>query len=141
MFSTSKEAYIWLLDKFIANKPDVLINIRQREIITSGRGGTYLAPTLKELFLSSPHLAEDPLHFERVSGGWFAITNLNNDVKFNVLCRFARITGLKYEDDWTWDDGSNRNPNRVIGPRTAKRSTRKVMPVNPSLALDLEELN
>lgn len=108
MFATSKEAYIWLLDRFIANRPDILKDDRQRDRIVTGRGRIYLAQTPKELFLASPHLADDPIYFARVSGGWFAITNLNNDVKFNVLCRFARIAGFDYGKDWTWDDGSNR---------------------------------
>ena len=75
-----------------------------------GEGRTYLALDRKELFERSPHLGEDFNNFKRVSGGWLAITNLNNDVKWTVLCRFARVADFKYREDWTWDDGSNRQP-------------------------------
>src|ERR1700722_17201281 len=89
-FTTSKEAYIWLIDKFFAAKPNL------PEIIRHGRGVLYFARTPRELFISAKHLAEDRTHYEPVSGGWFADTVLDNDLKFEILTRLAKAAGFKF---------------------------------------------
>jgi hypothetical protein len=87
-FSTSKEAYIWLIDKLFADKPNL------PEISRQGRGRRYFARTWQELSPASPKLDKIHIHYERVSGRWFANTVLNNDLKFQILTRLAKLAGF-----------------------------------------------
>jgi len=96
-FSTSKEAYIWLIDKWFAAKPNL------PEMIQHGRGVRYFARTPHKLFISSPDLAEKRSNYEPVSGGWFANTVLDNRLKFKILTGLAKLAGFKLGEDWTWD--------------------------------------
>jgi hypothetical protein len=103
-FSTAKEAYIWLIDKFCAAKPAILANF-----LISGHGGinrwarNYFARSRTQLFLASPHLAEDRNLYEPVSAGWLANVNMDNPRKFLVLRRLAALADFTYGSDWTWD--------------------------------------
>jgi hypothetical protein len=102
-FPTSKEAYIWLVDKILAYKPTLLSECGHALI--EGRGRNYFGRAPRALFPASPHLAEDQNHYEPVSGGWFANVNMDNRLKGVVLRRLARAAGLIYGVGWTWNEG------------------------------------
>jgi hypothetical protein len=103
-FPTAKEAYVWLIDKFLAANPGLLDHLQNTKL--TGWSRKYFARCRNDLFPASPHLAEDRNLSEPVSGGWFANVNMDNRRKRTVLHRLAVLGGFKYGVDWTWDDGS-----------------------------------
>jgi hypothetical protein len=109
-FPTSIDAYIWLIKKFLGEKPDLLDDVKRRNEIALGRGKQYFARASRELYAKSPHLAEEG-HFRPIGGGWLVGTNLNNNVKLQVLHQFSKFTGIS---DWTWDAGDGER-----GPASA----------------------
>ena len=111
-FPSAKEAYVWLMGRFIWDRPDILGGEDwQREFIAKGRSVNYFAKDLKSLFHHSPHLADDPNKYTRLGDGWFADLNLSNRQKFQILCRFAAIAGYGFEKDWDWFvEGTERKP-------------------------------
>lgn len=113
-FDSSKEAYLWLLCKFLDERPDILESETTKARITEGRCRTYIGRRPEDLFQRSPRQADDPAYFEQVTHGYYAITNLSDDIKFDVLARFALYADFKYERDWTWDDGLNRRPDEPL---------------------------
>lgn len=103
-FSTSKRAYVWLLEKFIAFNPKPFVTINWETVfVAEGRKRNYFSQTIEGLFHGSPHLAVDPNNYSQLSNGWYANLNLSNERKRTILFRFAAIAGLKYDDDWSWD--------------------------------------
>lgn len=103
-FETSKEAYIWLLERFLTVKPQLFEKINWETVfVAKGRKRNYFGKDLKAMFHGSPHLADDPNNYARLTNGWYANTNLNNVQKFEILGRFAAIAKLSYEKDWRWD--------------------------------------
>lgn len=103
-FDTSKEGYVWLLERFISVKPKLFETINWETVfVAKGRKRNYFGKDLKAMFHGSPHLADDRNNYVRLSNGWYANTNLNNAQKFDILGRFAAIAKLEYEEDWRWD--------------------------------------
>lgn len=103
-FDTGKEAYVWLLGRFINVKPRLFESINWETVfVAKGRKRNYFGKDLKAMFHGSPHLAEDRNNYARLTNGWYANTNLNNAQKFDILCRFAAVAKLNYETDWRWD--------------------------------------
>ena len=113
-FRSAKDAYVWLIEKFIWDRPDVLGGeVWQRKFVAEGWAVSYFAKDLKSLFLRSPHLANDPNKYTRLGDGWFADLNLNNDQKFCILSRFSAVAGYTFEKDWDWFvEGTERVPFR-----------------------------
>ncbi len=112
-FPTAKEAYIWLVDRFVGVRRDVFTNVRWETTgyISVGRHRTeegrpirnYFARSPQQLFRNSPWLAEDQSKYVRLQNGWHANVNLNNREKFDILCRFGWVVELKGGQDWDWD--------------------------------------
>jgi hypothetical protein len=102
-FDTAKDGYVWLLEKFMAIRPELFLGPSSDTVyLAIGKSRNYFAKRPHALFRASPHLADNPGNFARLSNGWFANLNLSNDQKFDILCRFSAVTGLEYETDWTW---------------------------------------
>lgn len=102
-FPTAKEAYVWLIGRFIEDKPDILESEEWKtDFVAKGRAVNYFAQDLKSLFLHSPHLADDPNMYSRLGRGWFVDLNLSNDQKFDILTRFSAVAEYKFREDWNW---------------------------------------
>jgi len=102
-FPNSKEAYVWLIERLIHAKPDLFETISwETVVVAKGRKRNYFGQNIKSLFHGSPHLANDPNNYARLTNGWYANTNLSNSLKFDILCRFAAIAKLEHETDWSW---------------------------------------
>ena len=112
-FSTAKGAYAWLVDRFAGARPEVFTDIRWETTgyVAIGRQRTeegrplrnYFARSPEKLFRNSPWLAADQSNFVQLQNGWYANVNLNNREKFDILCRFGWVVGLKGGKDWDWD--------------------------------------
>jgi len=113
-FATSKAAYIFLIDSFIQAQPDLLdIDWQNRFASEGAHARKYFGRDPKQLFEVSPHLAEDANNYARIAKGWFAIMNLSNAEKFQILCRLAALGKWQYEQDWSWEiveAGTRRSP-------------------------------
>lgn len=102
-FPTAKDAYIWLIERFVSASPAVFQNITFDTVfIAKGKQCNYFARSVQKLFHHSPRLAEDHNNYVKLSNGWYANTNLNNRQKFEILCRFAGVAKLEHEKDWNW---------------------------------------
>lgn len=112
-FPTAKEAYVWLADRFAGVRPDVFTDMRWETTgyIAIGRHRTeegrpirnYFARSPKQLFSNSPWLATNESNYARLQNDWYANVNLNNGEKFDILCRFGWVVGLKCGQDWDWE--------------------------------------
>jgi hypothetical protein len=103
-FSTSKKAYVWLLEKFVEFNPSPFVRVNWKTLfVAEGRKRNYFSQTIEGLFHGSPHLAVDLNNYSQLSNGWYANLNLNNELKRTILFRLAEVAGLKYDDDWSWD--------------------------------------
>jgi negative regulator of replication initiation len=92
-FHTAKEAYVWLLRQFINFQPH-LFEESLRLDLAKGRARHYFGRDPKGLFNTSPHLGENSNYYELIDKGWYAITNLNNEEKRQILFTLSAIGGL-----------------------------------------------
>lgn len=103
-FPTSKAAYLWLIEKFMAVKPDIFDHPSKNTIfIALGTRRNYFGRSLDKMFHGTPHLAKDHNNYARLSNGWYANVNLSNSEKFDILSRFAAIAAMEYETQWGWN--------------------------------------
>jgi hypothetical protein len=104
---------LWLCERFIEIKPEVFDGEDwQRDFVAKGRVRTYFSRDPKALYHTAQHLADDSNMYSLVARGWYAITNLSNKEKFQLLCRLAAITGVG--DNWRWIDDGHRNAVPII---------------------------
>lgn len=102
-FPSGKDAYRYLIEKFISVYPDVFNNIDwQTYYVGMGKKRLYFGQTLEKIFFGSPHLADEKNNYIKLSNGWYANVNLSNDQKFEILCKYAELAKLTFEDDWSW---------------------------------------
>jgi hypothetical protein len=103
-FPTSKGAYVWLIEKFIAAKPELFRTVNwETAFVAKGRNRNYFGRTPERMFHGSPHLARDRNNYALLTNGWYANLNLSNDQKQTVLIRFGVITNLEYGNQWSWE--------------------------------------
>ena len=103
-FGTSKEAYVWMVERFAAIRPDVFQEPSSDTLyLAFGKRRNYFAKSPTKLFEGTPELANDANHFARLTNGWFVNLNMSNAQKFDILSRLAAITRLSYLDKWDWE--------------------------------------
>jgi hypothetical protein len=102
-FPTSKEAYIWFVDKVLQQYPGLLNDADRLKAIAQGVGGRYFAKSQDQLFIKSPHQADESTNYERVSGGWYANVKLTNPQKRKNIENLATHAGLQ-RSDWSWEE-------------------------------------
>lgn len=103
-FPSQKEAYIWLIERFVANNPSPFVNLNWETVfIVKGQEVLYFAKSLLVLFLQKPHLGEDPNMHHRLSNGWYARLVLNEEQKVEILERIAAVSRFKMGVDWDWN--------------------------------------
>ena len=103
-FSTSRDAYLWLIERFVGAKPSVFDDPSKDTIyVALGKKRNYFGRNLKKMFHGTPDLAENPSNYARLSNGWYANLNLNNAQKFDILMRFAALAGMEYPTQWDWE--------------------------------------
>jgi hypothetical protein len=103
VFPTAKEAYCWLIERFVDAYPEPFIGINwETHFIGEGRTQLYFARDPKKLFRKAAYLAEDLNRFHTISNGWYVNLSLDNQKKFRILCNFAAVAKLQWERDWFW---------------------------------------
>lgn len=103
-FDTAKEAYCWLIEKFIEAYPTLFESPNWETIfVAAGRQRNYFGRDLKKMFHGSPHLASDPNFYSKLPSGWYVNLNLSNREKLRILCNFAAVAQFKHNVDWRWE--------------------------------------
>lgn len=112
-FTTAKDAYIWLIEKFITAYPKPFKNVDfEAKFIAKGKAHKclYFARSPERLFYTTTDLVNNPSYYHQLSNGWYANVNLNNGQKYNNLIRFAAVAKLSL-DDWSWTvSGQDQSP-------------------------------
>jgi hypothetical protein len=132
-FPTAIDAYIWLVERFIGLRPEVFTDIKWKTTgyVAVGQRRSeghairnYFARSPAKLFRQSPHLAGDLNNYCELSNGWYANKNLSNAQKFDILCRFGWVVGLKWGGDWDWEvlDPSEQLADRKERTRIAEKA-------------------
>ncbi len=103
-FETAKEAYCWLIEKFIEAHPEPFITMNwETAFIAKGQRRNYFGRNLKTMFHGSPHLADDQNNYKKLANGWYVNLNLKNDQKLDILCKFAAVGKFSFGQDWKWE--------------------------------------
>ena len=103
-FLTAKEAYLWLIERFVERYPRPLTEIGwETHFIAIGPRSVFFARSLAKLFASAPHLADDPNKYHRLGNGWFVKLVLSNKQKLEILLKFASLASLQFGKDWDWN--------------------------------------
>lgn len=101
-FDSAKKGYIWLIERFIAAHPDPFDSVNwETAFVAKGKSRLYFARVPGKMFPKSPHLADDPNNYARLSNGWFANLNLANREKFQLLLKFVAVAKFS-PDEWLW---------------------------------------
>ena len=112
-FPSQKEAYLWLIERFIAYNPRPFKDLDwQTRFIAKGPRILYFAKSLRVLFRQNPDLAKDASKHRRLSNGWYAQLILNEEQKVEILERIASVSNLRMGVDWDWN-GRGVAPGRV----------------------------
>ena len=131
-FATSKEAYIWLVERFIAQNPKAFAAPSSGILdVALGKRRNYFGRNLKRMFHASPELAENPSNYVRLSNGWYANVNLNNAEKFRILLGLAAVTRVAYPNQWDWV---------VLDPTDALLDKKAATALGERLLAELESL-
>lgn len=103
-FPSQKQAYIWLVERFIAHNPRPFVDLDWRTVyIVKGPRILYFARSLRALFKQSPRLANDKNKHHRLTNGWYAQLYLSENQKVEILERLGAVAHLKMGVDWDWN--------------------------------------
>lgn len=110
-FESEKEAYIWLIERFIQHysKPFVELNW-ETVFVAKGPRALYFAKSLRRLFGNRQHLAEDSNKYHRLTNGWYAKLVLSELQKLSLLIKFATVAQLKFGTNWDWNSRGRSAP-------------------------------
>jgi hypothetical protein len=112
-FPSQKDAYLWLIERFIARNPKPFVELDwQTLLIAKGPRILYFAKSLRVLFRQRPDLAKDKNKYSRLSNGWYAQLVLNEEQKVEILERIASVSNLRMGVDWDWN-GRGLAPDRI----------------------------
>lgn len=104
IFATSKDGYIWMLDKFCSHHPEIFSAAGdwRKTFVSESRDIKFFSEDLRELFPNSPDLMESKCNYVLLRNGLYARTHLGNPEKLKVLRKLAAACNMNYEDDWSW---------------------------------------
>jgi hypothetical protein len=104
-FDSEKEAYVWLIERFVQHHPKPFVEIDwETRLVAKGPRALFFAKSLKRLFGDKgQHLAADATKYHRLTNGWYAKLVLSEDQKLGLLKKFSIITQLRFGVDWDWN--------------------------------------
>lgn len=113
-FDTEKEAYVWLVERFIQHYPKPFVELDwETAFVVKGLRALYFARSLKRLFgEQGQHMAADSNKSCRLNNGWYAKLVLSERQKVLLLMKFAAVAGLRFGIDWDWNWEGRRNPHQ-----------------------------
>lgn len=113
-FDSEKEAYVWLLERFIQHYPKPFVELDWETVfVAKGPRALYFAKSLQRLFGEhGQHLAADPNKWCQLHNGWYAKLVLSETQKIGLLTKFATVARLRFGVDWDWNDEGRLNPQR-----------------------------
>ena len=110
-FPTEKEAYVWLMERFVEHYPKPFKTIDlETKFVAVGARTLYFAKSLKNLFKTSPAHAADPTKYHRLSNGWYAKLILSEKQKVDLLYKFGTVAGLMMGRQWDWNGRAAASP-------------------------------
>lgn len=103
-FPSQKEAFIWLLERFIHYYPDPFTKPGRETVrIAKGPRSLYFARSPQRLFSKGhEHLAANHSAWHLLSNGWYVKLVLNEPTKFEKLQEYASLASLRLGVDWDW---------------------------------------
>lgn len=110
--ATEKEAYVWLLERFIERYPKPFVELDWETVFVAiGPRAAYFAKSVERLFgAHHQHLAADRNNWVRLSNGWYAKLVLSEVQKLALLLKFGGVAGLLFGVDWDWNGRGRANP-------------------------------
>ena len=112
-FPSQKQAYIWLVERFIAHNPKPFIDLDWETVyIVKGPRILYFAKSLRALFKHNPRLADDKRKHHRLTNGWYAQLYLSENQKVEILERLGGVAQFRVGVDWDWN-GRGLSPAHV----------------------------
>lgn len=103
-FDSAKDAYVFLVDRFLRANPELLDFPYSDELaITLSSVRKQFARDVDSLFEKSQHLALDPNNYTQVASGWFANLNTKNEQKVANIYALSALGRFKLGEDWSWD--------------------------------------
>ncbi len=132
-FDSARDAYVWLVERFAEVNPALLSDRRWettgfvavgRQRGPNGPARNYFASSPARLFRQTPELADAPSNYYRLTNVRYANLNLETPENFEILCRFAAVSGLEHGKDWDWNV---LDPTEHFSetPRDARSSSRR----------------
>lgn len=110
-FFSEKEAYFWLMERFIQYAPKAFEGLDWSSYFrATGARTLYFARSLGELFQSAPSHANDPNKFYLLKNGWYAKALLTEKQKLELLLKFAAVASLPIREQWDWNGYAERFP-------------------------------
>ncbi len=110
-FPTEKEAYVWLMERFVQHYPKPFETIDwETRFVAVGTRTIYFAKSLKNLVKTSPALASDPTKYHRLANGWYAKLVLSEKQKVDLLYKFGTVAGLLMGRHWDWNGRAAASP-------------------------------
>jgi hypothetical protein len=114
-FHNEKEAYFWLIERFIQHNPAPFAAIDwEREFAAKGARTSYFSKSLEGLFKNAPNHASDPNKYYLLKNGWYAKAQLTEKQKVELLFKFARLAQLKFGGDWDWNELAVKSPHQTV---------------------------
>src|SRR5579863_2721005 len=99
------EAYRRLLQRFLADRPDIPNDPYKWPRIARRRTKICIGKTVDEVHEKTPHLDH---RVRKVNIEWDINTVMGEETILNVLSEFAKAAGYRLGEDWDWDSGSGR---------------------------------
>lgn len=102
IFDDAKQAYIWIMEKFVAAEEIHLsLSSWQEKFVNPGAARKNIARSLPELFVRSPHLRSDKNKWHQLRNGWYLNLNIKTEDKRTVLFSYAQVAGIN-GSEWDW---------------------------------------
>lgn len=103
IFSSSKEGYAWMVEKFCTHHPEIFTSWK-RDLVCDSLKIKFISADVRELFPDSPELMKSKANYIRLSNGLFLRTHLDNKQKLEVLCRLSAACNMEIWVDWSWQE-------------------------------------
>lgn len=104
-FDSQKDAYIWLIGKFILQYPDPFQRIcSETYLIAKGERAFYFHRSIEKLFPREEGRIPGNNKFHLFSNGWYGKLVLSEKQKLQILYGYGLAAHLSPGIDWNWNN-------------------------------------